>query len=129
MIKAEELRLGNLVLYKGFACMVIGIGSVSVQLRDMQDYSPIVDRTMFVINNISLDKISPVLLTEEWLVRLGGIEVMSSIYKSYNLHGIQLSYINGMWIEYVHQVEIKGVHHLQNFYYFTKGQELEIPRL
>lgn len=130
MIKAEELRLGNLVLYKGFACMVIGIGSVSVQLRDMQDYSPIVDRTMFCINNIGVEKIQPIIITEELLIMLGAESHGYKGFKPFNLHGMHLTITSsGDCVEYVHQINLKGVHHLQNLYYFTRGTELEIPRL
>lgn len=77
-----------------------------------------------------LENIEPITLTEEWLVKLGAIELvrMSDNYVRYNLDGIQLSISpeRDFFIEYVHQIPIKYLHTLQNFYFATKQTELEV---
>jgi hypothetical protein len=121
MIDARDLRIGNIITDGVISpCVIIEITAKGVYCRYTQKLE---SKKKFWLPFYYL---VPLELTEEWLVRLGAIEVMLSTYKQYNLFGIKLSYINGMWIEYVHQIEIRGVHHLQNLYHSLTGQELEM---
>jgi hypothetical protein len=133
MIKANELRIGNLVLgrFGGdvFPREVIGIDNSTVyftegfenRFRDKQD----------------LEDVKPIPLTEEWLVRFGfekeeadakGIAVWDEFY-----HGTFLISNHGTGIEDYHfiayegeVVDVRFVHELQNLFFAIKREELTI---
>jgi len=64
---------------------------------------------------------SPIPITEELLIKTGAIKTGKT---SYNVHGMLIILTDGKWIEYVHQIELAGIHHLQNVFYYTRGKEL-----
>lgn len=106
-MKANELRIGNYV----------GFPSGATYIVDMiySDYE-------------GLSYWKPIPLTEELLLRLEAVKLDFKDYPSYNLKGIQINFINGMWIEYVSRIEITGLHHLQNIFYFRMNEELTINK-
>lgn len=105
MIKANELRIGNLVLGASRGEFLIVSGNLIEQI----------ERGIVVVG--------PITLTEEWLVRFG-----------FTLRGNYLSKGNfifqkrhNLWIWMgVYLPEIKHVHQLQNLYFALTGQELKL---
>ena len=112
-MKANELRIGNLILL------------TKDNFKTTKEYR------LYGIDIYKLDEsecidIKPIPLTEELLLKLEAVKLDFKDYPSYNLKGIQINFINGMWIEYVSRIEITGLHHLQNIFYFRMNEELEI---
>lgn len=68
-------------------------------------------------------------ITEKLLLKIGAIKLDFKDFPSFNLLGTQINFINGIWIDYATRVEIKGLHHLQNIFYFRNSEELKIPTL
>lgn len=123
MIKASELRLGNLISHNGEHVPV-----VQIERRY---------KTIFRINDIDVDEriiedtYQPILLTPEWLERCGykkdstdkkwykSPHNLPPIYQwrpgSFGMDGLPLA---AKSIEYVHQ--------LQNLYHALTGEELNI---
>jgi len=110
MIKATDLRVGNLVNYH------TAEGYIFPSKMDWPDFKWI-DEDEEGFNLVH----SPIPITEELLIKAGAIKIGEN---SYNLHGMLINLTNDKWIEYVHQIELEGIHHLQNFFYFTRGKEL-----
>ena len=46
-------------------------------------------------------------ISEELLLKLGAIKLDFKDFPSFNLKGLQINHIDGLWIEYVSRVEIK----------------------
>lgn len=69
-------------------------------------------------------------LTDQWLIELGFDKSVLSdktSYKKYKSPGcpsLIIHLVDEKFIEYVHQVEIKSVHHLQNLYFEIRREEL-----
>ena len=122
MINKTDLRIGNSVMLfleindygaqfrivKIFGINSDIIGDVKIRIDDTDHWHP-------------LDNILPIPITEEALVKMGAIVTKKN---NYNLNGMAITNFNGKFIEYVHQIELKGIHHLQNVYYFTRQTEL-----
>lgn len=107
MMKANELRIGNLVVEKGRSPFAIGIEKIC-------DFAN------------GFYKFEPIELTGEWLIKLGfksdGIEwfdgvICLGIFKDglYYLPTGEINYIVGKEFKYVHQ--------LQNLYYAITGTD------
>ena len=111
MINKTDLRIGNSVMYKGIAWEVEELKESAISLRN---------NGIGWIRRI-YDDINPIPITEEALVKMGAIVTKKN---NYNLNGMAITNFNGKFIEYVHQIELKGIHHLQNVYYFTRQTEL-----
>lgn len=112
MIKANELRVGNLVydFIKG-----------ETRVETIEDYD-FPDRAM-------LERIQPIPLTEEWLENFG-FECAShsggnSIYYSIGDFGGELldGFFQLTWYEFA---PCQYVHQLQNLYFALTGEELEL---
>jgi hypothetical protein len=124
-MKAEELRIGNLVLIpynksnkqEGFFEATISqIGDFGAYIKP-EDYEPI-------------------LLTEEWLLKFGfidltercGLKVMFSIInKHIHINTETMSYCE---IDYeqniIDIIRVEHVHQLQNLYFALTGEELQL---
>lgn len=147
MIKAEELRLGNLVEIdngllpetKGKPHVVIGI-----QNRSDKDF-PDSDSVISLIPNERSwrnysqwnEYIKPIPLTEEWLLKFGFFVSTrkNCYYKNWGTNGVELI---------VHDYHYKGgfeyelgsnkykvveyIHQLQNLYFALTGEELTINK-
>lgn len=109
MISAKDLRIGN--WYKWYA-----EGKYyEYQVKDI-DFC-----------NGNMPNFQPIPLTEEWLDnKIECTKIENKGYPSYNVNGLLINFIDGVWIEYVSRIEIKGIHHLQNIVYFRTNQELTI---
>ena len=124
MIQANELRIGNLVNSKNDGIISItNISEKSVAVNDAHCY-----------NHIPVEFISPIPLTEEWLLKLGfkkrknrhlfhwENKIVISEYKDefenffYPKTGYDIRFSN----------EIKYVHQLQNLYFALTGAELTV---
>ncbi len=68
-------------------------------------------------------------ISEELLVKIGAVKLDFKDFPSFNLLGIQINFVNGLWIEYVSRVEITGLHHLQNIFFFRNNEELRVGSL
>ena len=110
MIKATDLRVGNLLNYH------TAEGDIFPSKMDWQDFKWI-DEDEKGFNLVH----SPIPITEELLINVGAMKIREN---SYNLNGMQINLTNGKSIEYVHQIELEGIHHLQNVFYFIMGKEL-----
>ena len=110
MIDKKDLRIGNSVSYKGEIWKVEELSDTAAHLSQ----HPLWVRGHY-------DNLHPIPITEEALVKMGAIVTKKN---NYNLNGMAITNFNGKFIEYVHQIELKGIHHLQNVYYFTRQTEL-----
>lgn len=118
-MKAEELRIGNGVHYKGVNFVVL----TSDDFKQLE-------------SDIELGIIKPIHLTEEWLLKFGfeyseAREKISNGFEEWNKGSIYLGdYNNKHYIlEALDQggidVEVKYVHQLQNLYFALTGEELK----
>lgn len=124
MIQANELRIGNLVNSKNDGIISItNISEKSVAVSEAHCY-----------NHIPVEFISPIQLTEEWLLKFGfkkrknrhlfhwENKIVISEYKDefenffYPKTGYDIRFSN----------EIKYVHQLQNLYFALTGAELTV---
>ena len=110
MIKATDLRVGNLVRLTKENGETSIDRVTAIDIYDCWAYAEIFNKYR-----------QPIPITEELLIKAGAIKIGEN---SYNLYGMQINLTNGKWIEYVHQIELEGMHHLQNVFYFIMGKEL-----
>lgn len=121
-MKAEELRIGNLVLYQGDPKIIVGI----------TEEHPYIDDITF--DYLDWDEIKPIPLTEEWLLNLGFTTDPKHHVLCYDLgllsielpnkfHSSGRAYFNSWAI--LNEMP-KHVHQLQNLYFALTGQELVI---
>lgn len=119
-MKTKDLRIGNLVSLSGeLPLTIIEINTVYFYAKDKKGEN----------FKSSWAEIQPILITGELLLKLGAVKNDFRPWQSFNLKGLQVNLTNGMWIEYVSQVEITGLHHLQNIFYFRMCEELSIENL
>ena len=123
-MKANELRIGNYVLFNNF------IQPQRAVVVDGKFLLPF-NKTDLEINNYY----QPIPLTEEWLLKFGfekesnksystGEEIVYGVYKLDELtyNSIQKNW----WFNGVLSNQPIYVHQLQNLYYALKGEELTI---
>ena len=130
-MESNELRVGNLVNRKFLnpspkglktcfnECKIVSIGIERV-IYECKDKS---------LNKVKFDIISPIPLTEEWLLNLGFKKNNYYGYDEYLIDGY--SYINGKFHiaacdDCGESVEINFVHELQNLYFSLTKKELTI---
>lgn len=106
MIRKEDLMIGNKLNY------LTSDGDILVTTLDWQDLKRVSENE----KGFNLFH-SPIPLTEDMLLNnLGAVKLAFKDFPSYSLKGVQINFIDGLWIEYVSRVEIKGLHHLQNIF-------------
>jgi len=135
MITVREIRVGDLVSYNDKAWYIKGI-----ELEELK-----LERNNKIIQ-VSPNEVSPILLTEDLLLKIGfeaseqGCD-QSRPYREYNYNGIVLNLflLNEPIILYCPDDTFKGstvsysrpplkyVHQLQNLFYVLTGKELELP--
>ena len=119
MIRTKDLRLGNIVNDNmGFAMKVVSIFQDEVYLNFDEHEGDYFEEDFM--------KLNPVQITEELLAKIGAVKIEDRDFKSYKIAGMEINLIDGKWIEYVHRIEVVGLHALQNIFYFTRGEELGI---
>lgn len=137
-LKANELRIGNLVSINGEA---ITIKSIEFNPASQEYYI----RVSYPHNYIQLkvEALEPILLTEEWLLKMGFTKdglfkneyvfTLGKFFFSFNNHMIYL--INGYEGDVLNYVGseitdgdnyIKHIHQVQNVYYSLTNEELTI---
>jgi len=132
----KSLRIGNILHYKLFGdnVCIMGIGKNCIWLNDNKDAGP-----------ISIEHFDPILLTEDWLEKLGLIKENQTeglpeelqrpdvdedgrIFYSWVKGGVfnlEIQSNGEIWFElYSHYKHIKWVHELQNLYFALTGEEL-----
>ena len=110
MIDKKDLRIGNSVMNSGRLFTVDSLTPLNAIIKENGNYRV-----------VAYENLDPIPITEEALVKMGAIVTKKN---NYNLNGMAITNFNGKFIEYVHQIELKGIHHLQNVYYFTRQTEL-----
>lgn len=119
-MKIQELRVGNYIYREG---------------RKTKVYS-IEPNNWF---NGESDKLKPIPLTEEWLLKFGfkeGAHIAEGCHEwtLQNNRKFRLQVLGSLicvsdTCELLEEIELKYVHQLQNLYYALTGQELEIHEL
>ena len=128
MIKAKELRIGNLLTHDARTCRVTSLIENGESNYDIE--------TRFVkggevrFNSIIYVGLEPIPLTEEWLIKFGFEKEVD--------YGQEQYYVNGFMVYgavedfvlsgYVKDgyIKTKYVHQLQNLYHALTGEELTI---
>jgi len=139
MIKANELRIGNLVKDRGGKTLRIDF----IEYMEMGYQSKIGQRMFLEGEEVHAmteytDYAEPIQLTPEWLNRLG----FATDGEGFRLSGAGywVEYLDGVWCLYVNGIErneldddidmmlsvISNVHHLQNLLFVIGGIELTI---
>lgn len=124
VILAKHLRIGNYVYFNNDNYSKGRISEIRESIfagMDKVRLNNVVNKLHFVSN------LKPIKISESLLEALGASKIDFKDFPSYNIKGMQINYVNGIWIEYVSQVEILGLHHLQNIFYFRMSEELSVP--
>lgn len=113
MLKAKDLRIGNVIDYDGMECIVQEIDEqgVVVYIHETQENEW-----------IDLFQFTPCYLDDEWLERLG----YNKIVDHYHLKLHCIWKCNDMFICEKNGTILKYVHELQNLLYSIKGIEFKI---
>lgn len=113
-MKANELRIGNLIYGGGQIRKVTEIKNDGCITEPIDDYKPDFSKG-----------INPIPLTEEWLVRFGFDQLESGTYICPNQIVLRKD-IKGYLYEIFKGKEtlVKHVHQLQNLYFALTGEEL-----
>lgn len=103
----------------------------SVEFKDNEYFKIVFQHYKYksAYETYSDEEVEVVKITEELLLKIGAIKLDFKEFPSFNLFGTQINFVNGLWIEYVSRVEIKGLHHLQNIFFFRNSEELQIGSL
>lgn len=120
MIKANELRIGNL-LYKCF------------YTNGVEDRREIIDVKEIINDPVHWEaNYEPISLTEEWLLKFGAEKLTSRTFRIFNYvlvyHDGEEYYQIGIQFPnspIIHLANIKFVHQLQNLYFALTGEELK----
>ena len=120
MIKANEVRIGNLINYnEGGIFRVIGIHEFGLDVENDIE-------TAYTEH----ESFSPIPLTEEWLLKFG-FEVYKFDHKKnqYRFKDRLIVIRDDLFCDYGTGVIIKHVHQLQNLYFCLCGEELTIKEV
>jgi len=131
MLKANELRIGNLVSQNGFYGYVYSIESAEprndIRFSD-KDIITLFDNG---ITYVPIDEIEPIPLTEEWLIKFGfelDIEDDGYFKGKYKVSVSDEGCIFFIYDNYypIEICEFKYIHQLQNLYFALTNTELTI---
>ena len=128
MLKANELRIGNIVSQNGFFGYVYSIESALP--REEERFSDKEVITLFDngLTTVPIEEIISIRLNERWLMRFGFKydEFISPMYrpKAYSISGMTL-YKESEIFCYSH-IKLTYVHQLQNLYFALTGEELVV---
>lgn len=112
-MKANELRIGNIVLYAGQQCKVLGID---------EDTSIYLERCGWV----AVEDLQPIPINKNILLSFGIKEQTNIHYKIEDLLLLKYSDKYVVSINLQEIATIKYVHELQNLFFALKGEELKI---
>lgn len=134
VIKDADLRIGNLVTDEFYeSCKtIIKVDSVdsrgiNLEIEDDGNYPECASR--WIEPYYRFDTLRAIPITEDLLLKIGAIKLDFNDFPSFNLKGLQINFIDGLWINYVTRMEIKGLHHLQNVFFFRNNLELDVSSL
>lgn len=124
-MKANELRIGNYLLHNG---------NWSYRSHSAPKIIKWEERDWYALGEctISLDDLSPIPLTKEWLIKFGLIDLnciktsefpFGEYIKTISFGGIDIRYTKNA-IQIMPNIEIQYVHQLQNLYFALTGEEL-----
>lgn len=122
-MKASELRIGNLANYKGEVIKIEGFSKTTF-------YYIVGDMLFSVINDI--DKLEPIQLTGEWLLKLGFEQYYDHENDIHSMKKHFFSFVSPSMISVNNQYlifeenNIKYVHQIQNLYFALTSEELTI---
>lgn len=122
-MKVTELRIGNLIY--GVSDRVVTV----VGLEDSGVVKAFSGNMKNCIFSYEIDLYSPIPLTEEWLEKLGAIELKPKrgVLKEFQIKTLRIELSNSHHFYYKNSSKIiTSVHELQNLYYALKGVELEV---
>ena len=130
----RDLCIGNLVtdeFYDSFKTIItvdsIDVHGINLEIQDDGNYPECAQR--WIEPYYRLDTLRAIPISNELLLKLGAIKLEFKDFPCFNLNGLQINYIDELWIEYVSRIEIKGLHHLQNIFYFRYGMDLDVSTL
>ena len=124
-MKANELRIGNIVEHDGLVLSVLGVSESDVEIQRPGGYAS---------EWVDLDDCEPIPLTEEWLKSLGAnqctpandhqnkytygrfVLLWRSKYQYWNVNDLE---------SFGHISKVEFVHEWQNLVYVLNGEELE----
>ena len=125
MMKVNELRIGNWVLYNDLYCKIIGIDESKVLVEYYNGET----------DYCHIDYIEPIELTEEFFLKNGFKKDPMITQYGKEIDEFLISYIvgvNGCLLSIqgkksqFYKYDIKYIHELQNLYYYLTNEELEI---
>jgi hypothetical protein len=99
------------------------------------NYAKRIDDSEFIISANDILRLSeshlylkaiPIPLTEEWLIRMGAVDLDAVHYKQYRLGERLIIVRDGKFVDYGSSVILEYVHTFQNFIYALTGNELTI---
>lgn len=134
LIHIESLRIRNLLLYKG---EVHYVSTLSLDIDDeYQDLIGLVKygQTSHEVtewNRALVNDLSPIPLTEEWLVKFGAVKTFENWQFTISVGAITLHFRRStQWYSELGGIylgsKIQYVHQLQNLYFALTGNELEL---
>jgi hypothetical protein len=135
MIKANELRIGNMfypIDRTGEVHLPINIPYKVGQyyLDAVRGY--MIDEIITGVVTLKFFKlrdISPIPLTEEWLVRFGFEKSSNGYFKfPLEIRGLNLVFFGNKFSKRGLNLTIQHVHQLQNLYFALTGEELELDK-
>jgi len=131
----RDLCIGNLVtdeFYDSFKTIIkvnsIDERGINLKIEDDGNYYPECAQR-WIEPYYRIDKLRAIPISEELLLKIGAIKLDFKDFPSFNLKGLQVNFIDGLWIEHVSRIEIKGLHHLQNIFYFRNSEDLPVSVL
>lgn len=132
-MKANELRIGSLIYDDNILpCKVVGLlrGEKEDSFCVLVD-TYVLDRFLPTGRLISVSDISPILLTEEILLKCGFVNNEPKDWGSFTLGNINFlkedgNKMNGLYMNGYRVADIRYLHQLQNLYFAITGEELEI---
>lgn len=129
MLTAEQIRIGNTVLYNDIIYNIWSIGNNSTPKRQSYYVDLDCEEKDIHLKGIDVDEIKPIELTEEWLLKMGfqanGKFYTINVFEKDERFDIDLK----GWIGFnnmVAECNINTVHKLQNLYHALTGEELTI---
>jgi len=134
VICPNDIRIGNLVtdeFYESYKTIIkvksVGSSGINLEIEDDGNYLEYAQR--WIRPFYRFDILREIPISEDLLLKIGAVKLDFKKFPSFNLKGLQINFVNGLWVEYVSRLEIKGLHFLQNIFYFRNNEELEVSVL
>ena len=132
-ILPQDLRVNNTLLIDGIPQKVLAFtpNENEVDFKNNEYFKIFFEHWKYKTSyeTYSDEQVDIVKINEELLLKIGAIKLDFKDFPSFNLLGTQINFINDLWIDYATRVEIKGLHHLQNIFYFRNSEELNVTCL